>query len=128
MEQEHALRRLGVRRNRRGEAQQRCCNQSCAHGRHFLLPGPGCCARRARTRIAPRGPAFFSRRTPERARPQQVTIIMTVWRLVSVLAATCLLAEPTVAQVLEPTTGAAQPASGLEEVMVTAQKRPENIQ
>lgn len=53
---------------------------------------------------------------------------MRVWRLVSGLAAACLLAEPTVAQVPGPVSAPAQTAPGLEEVVVTAQKRPENIQ
>jgi iron complex outermembrane recepter protein len=53
---------------------------------------------------------------------------MRAWPLVSRLAAACLLAEPALAQQPEPTAAAVQPAAGLEEVIVTAQKRPENIQ
>jgi len=53
---------------------------------------------------------------------------MRAWGLVSGLAAACLLAEPAVAQVPEPTPAPVQTAPGLEEVIVTAQRRPENIQ
>jgi iron complex outermembrane receptor protein len=53
---------------------------------------------------------------------------MRAWRLVSGFAAACFLAKATVAQVPGPTAGAAQTVPGLEEVTVTAQKRPENIQ
>src|SRR5215469_17527850 len=128
MEQEHALRRLGLCRNRGSETQQQRRNPSRTNRLHFALSGPWCCTSRPRAGFARGEPVFVSRRTPERARPQPVAIIMRAWGLVSGLAAACLLAEPAVAQVSEPTPAAAQTAPGLEEVIVTAQRRPENIQ
>jgi hypothetical protein len=60
----------------------------------------------------------------------QAAIIMRPSRLVSVLAAAAALlpAERGAAQDSGVPAASAQPAQGLEEVIVTAQKRPENIQ
>jgi outer membrane receptor protein involved in Fe transport len=60
----------------------------------------------------------------------QAAIIMRPSRLVSVIAAAAALlpAERGAAQDSGVPAASAQPAQGLEEVIVTAQKRPENIQ
>jgi len=60
----------------------------------------------------------------------QLAMIVRRSLLVSGLAAAAagLLAEPSDAQVSADASGSAQPMQGLEEVIVTAQKRPENIQ
>jgi iron complex outermembrane recepter protein len=55
-------------------------------------------------------------------------MIMRAWLLVSGFAAACLLAKASVAQVPDATAAPPQPVAGLAEVIVTAQRRPENIQ
>ena len=57
-----------------------------------------------------------------------MVIIMRPQLVVSGLAAAFLLAEPIIAQVPGTSAGMGQPMQGLEEVIVTAEKRPENIQ
>ena len=62
--------------------------------------------------------------------PEQAAIIMKPALLVSGLAAgaSLFLADRAAGQVPGVSAGSAQPAPGLEEVIVTAEKRPENIQ
>src|SRR5215471_15598913 len=127
MEQEHALRRLRMRHDAEGQCQQHPGDQSRANKRHLALPGPWCCTPRARAGIARGDRSLFHVARPN-GRARQPAIIMRAWLLVSGLTAACLLAEPTVAQELAPPATGAQPVPGLEEVIVTAQKRPENIQ